>query len=184
MMPSEDLAAEDRALRLVRLFSADPREFGSVSEVAAVDVPEPYRTLLDHHRHMTVAMERFHGGPVTLRVVARTPPGADGGYAREILLSTPDGRVVQYGIVRINLAALPPSAAARVREESAPLGRVLIDAGVLCDIQGVRLLQILPGPHLASLLGTGATYGRVARIAVGGHDTLELLEIAAAQAGA
>ncbi|NCY03420.1 MAG: hypothetical protein EBX36_11065, partial [Planctomycetia bacterium] len=96
-----------RATALVAEFGGG-EAFGAIRAVRSEDVPEPARGLLDHRSHMTVAMERFHGTQVRLRVVAtneRQGPGAgDAGggdarrpgqrpwYAREILLETPDDR--------------------------------------------------------------------------------------------
>lgn len=168
-----------RAERLVALFCT-PDEFGSISAVTAVDVPQPHRGLLDHPSHMTVAMERFHRCPVSLEVVAtRSPPATDAGYAREILLLDQRGRRIQYGIVRIDLGLVPEAVAKRILAADTPLGRVLLDASCLCDVQHVELLDILAGPHLAALIGPGRTFGRVATIAVGGRHAMELLEVVA-----
>jgi chorismate-pyruvate lyase len=172
-----------RAGELAALFCRQPDEFGSFVEVRPADVPQPARDLLDHQSHMTVAMERHHGGPVGLRVVAERviEDGRNARYAREILLVGPDGGVVQHGIVRIDLAALPAETAAAIRAARVPLGRILIEAGLLCDVQNVRLVRVEPGPHLAALLGGGATtFGRVAEIGLGGRPAIELLEIVAA----
>jgi chorismate-pyruvate lyase len=87
---------------------------------------------------------------------------------------------VQYGIVRIDLSVLEPETAARVRRGDVPLGRILIQSGVLCEVQRVSLLEVRPGPHLEPWLGRGRTYGRVAAIVVDGRPTIELLEISAA----
>ena len=172
-------AASARSAQLVGLFST-PADFGTIHVVEASAVPQPYRGLLDHHSHMTVAMERFHGGPVALEVVATRPPSeTDRGYAREILLLDQRGRRIQYGIVRIDLDMVPPAVAERIRAADTPLGRVLIDAGCLCDVQHVRLLEVLPGPRLAAVIGPERTYGRVATIAVGGRPAVELLEVVA-----
>ena len=157
------------------------------------EVPEPARTLLDHRSHMTVAMERFHGGDVRLRVVARSDGGRDqrsnaGSYAREILLETQAGEIVQFGIVRIDLAHLDPATADAIRGAQRPLGRILIDAGMLRDVHGVKLLEIVPGRHLQDLLRGGSSqpgptaavspvYGRVADIQLDGRPAVELLEI-------
>jgi len=174
-----------RARSLTRLFAgAADEEFATLSSVAAPDVPEPFRTLLDHPSHMTVVMERFHGAAVELRVVAEADPG-DGRYAREILLAVPgtDGgspRVVQHGIVRIDLGAVDVATAGRIRRREDPLGRILLAAGVLCDVQDVALLRIEPGPHLRRLTSGRETYGRVASITVDGRPAIELLEIVAA----
>lgn len=177
--------AEARAAALVRLFSS-LEEFGSLRSVVPGQVPEPARALLDHRSHMTVAMERFHGCDVRLRVVVQTDGGHgrrsnDGWYAREILLETPAGQIVQHGIVRIDLAHLSAPTAQEIREGRRPLGRILIEAGMLRDVHGVKLLAVMPGRHLRELLrlaGPSAPlYGRVADIQLDGRPAVELLEI-------
>lgn len=181
-MPPTDPSAVGRALSLVREFCPDPAGFGRFQERQPDAVPEPARRLLDHDSHMTVAMERFHGGPVGLRIVAERPAAGGSHYAREILLVRGDGQVVQHGIVRLDLAAVPPDTAAAIRAGRAPLGRILIDAGLLCDVQRIGLIEVAVGPHLATLLGipeAAAAFGRVAEIRVGGALAVELLEIVA-----
>lgn len=168
-----------RAASLVGLFAGSSADFGAMSGVAAAAVPQPYRSLLDHGSHMTVAMERHHGGPVSLRVVAEAAEGDD--YAREILLIGPGERVVQFGIVRLDLGAVDAATAARIRAGAAPLGRILLEAGVLCDVGDVALLEIVPGAHLRRLIGPRTTFGRVAAIAIDGRPAIELLEIVAAE---
>lgn len=183
-----------RAVALVQLFCSRD-DFGGLRSVTSADVPEPARTLLDHRSHMTVAMERFHGGDVRLRVVARAEEGCgnrphDGWYAREILLETQAGTIVQHGIVRIDLSHLDQHAAAAIREARRPLGRILIEAGMLREVHAVKLLEIMPGPHLQQVLrlkGLGSAetaavmpvYGRVADIQLDGRPAVELLEIVA-----
>jgi hypothetical protein len=167
-----------RGRDLVSLFHPDIASFGNLRFAAPEQVPEAARQLLDHRSHMTVAMERRHG-PVRLRVVDR---GEDpsGRYAREILLLRADGRVVQHGVVRIDLRLLAAETAAAIRAEAIPLGRILIDAGLLRDVHDVALLEIEPGPHLRRLFGTAApTHGRVATIDLDGVPAVELLEIVA-----
>ena len=180
MTAASDDRAQARGRALVEVFhSLD--DFGTVRPIAAEQLPQPARTLLDHTSHMTVAMEQFHGGPVGLRVVQKTGD-LDGTYAREILLLMADGRVVQHGIVRIDLGRLPPDVAAAIRTESAPLGRILLDAGLLCNVHDVQLLSIVTGPWLAKLFeaSPGAeTFGRVALIGLAGQPVIELLEIVA-----
>jgi chorismate-pyruvate lyase len=181
-----------RAEALVRLFCS-PGNFGAIRSVAPSQVPEPARTLLDHHSHMTVAMERFHGGDVRLRVVASVNDGSGkpthpAWYAREILLETQGGKIVQHGIVRIDLTTLNAAAAQAIREARRPLGRILIEAGMLREVHSVSLLEVEPGPHLNSLFrlpdrGAAAAdapvYGRVADIQLDGRPAVELLEIVA-----
>lgn len=179
----------ERATALVRLFAEPGPAFASFRPVAATELPEPARALLDHDSHMTVAMERCHGTPLGLRVVARARDtgGKAPWYAREILLLSPSGGVVQYGIVRIDLSRVDAATAARIRSARVPLGRVLIDAGVLREVKDVGLLEVVPGPRLEALFGrlpdpaspATKTWGRVAQISLAGHPAVELLEILA-----
>ncbi|MFM8893123.1 MAG: hypothetical protein ACKOTB_16170 [Planctomycetia bacterium] len=182
-----------RAADLVRLFH-EPRDFGRIRGVSASEVPQPARGLLDHRSHMTVAMENHHGGEVRLRVLAtiESPPAGakPSAYAREILLETQAGKVVQQGIVRIDLDQVAPATAADIRAAKRPLGRILIEAGMLRDVHDVRLVEIVPGPHLAAVFGLEpeqnavgkppqALFGRVANIELDGRPAVELLEIVA-----
>lgn len=173
-----------RARALVSLF-CPLAEFGLITAAGAV--PESYRRLLDHHQHMTATMENHYGGPVELEVVssrAVDDAAAPGGwYAREILLRRPapagGTMVVQHGMVKIDLDAVDAATAAAIRAERIPLGRILIDAGVMREVQHVALVAIEPGPRLARHLGAARTYGRVAHILLNGRAAVELLEIAA-----
>lgn len=169
-----------RAVELATVFHPVVTEAGEFTAVDPAEVPDGPRRLLDHSSHMTVAMERFHGGPVSLEVIASRADDGDGRYAREILLRRGDGTVVQYGIVRLDLRGLAPATAAAIRRESAPLGRILLEAGVLCDVHHVHLLRMRVGPRLRKVLpGSAETFGRVARIDVGGVAVVELLEVVA-----
>jgi chorismate-pyruvate lyase len=178
-----------RAALLVKLFSS-LEAFGNLRSVEPNQVPEPARTLLDHRSHMTVAMERFHSCDVRLRVVALAAASHEdswgngsnhGWYAREIVLETPSGTVVQHGIVRIDLTHLDGSTARMIREGRRPLGRILIEAGMLRDVHAVQLLEVAPGPHLCELLRLAdpatTLFGRVADIQLDGRPAVELLEI-------
>jgi len=189
-MPGEPQLRDpvDRGLALVQLFCT-PEAFGRLRSVRPDEVPQPARQLLDHRSHMTVTMERHHGTQPRLRIVGRAfdeAPTGDGAawYAREILLESPTGRVLQHGIVRIDLSSVDDRTAREIRDGRRPLGRVLIDAGVLREVHDVALLEIVPGPHLAGLLGaspgpSAAVYGRVADILLNGRPAVELLEIVA-----
>ncbi|MFM7289981.1 MAG: hypothetical protein ACKO6B_01970, partial [Planctomycetia bacterium] len=133
---------------------------------------------------------RFHGGQVRLRVVASRGAGARNQpattfYAREILLENQAGRIVQYGIVRLDLTSLDAGTIQAILDGRRPLGRILIEAGVLRDVRHVSLLEVTPGPHLSGLLwpagrapGGGPLYGRVADIQLNGRPAVQLLEVA------
>jgi len=182
----------ERAERLAALFHPYPDRFARFHAVADRPIPPPFRELLDHASHMTVAMERFYGGSVGVVVVAEHAAGggAEDGrswYEREILLRVADERIVQHGIVRIDLACVSPAVAAEIRAGRTPLGRVLIAAGMLLEVQRVGLLAVEPGPELQAMFAPDVapggearhTFGRVAEIAVNGVPAVELLEIVA-----
>lgn len=173
--PEGGPAAADRANRLIALFYPDPRRFGEVRQVEPQEVPEPFRKLLDHRSHMTVTMEAFVGGPVGLRVLGERREWAGAGpdsrelYTREIELVAPAGEPVQYGIVSVDLAAVPPLARERILAGSAPLGRVLIEAGTLRDVRDVSLVRITAGHEFARRSGVEpgrVLHGRVAAISL------------------
>ncbi len=172
-----------RASGLLAIFHSQDEAFASVRAVDAAVVPGPFRQLLDHSSHMTVAMERHHGGPVSLHVVQEAEGAADGrGYAREILLVRGDGMVVQHGIVRLDLSVVDAALAAAIRAADVPLGRLLIEAGLLREVHDVSLLEVFPGPPLCRLFGREVcppTFGRVADISLSGRPAIELLEVAA-----
>jgi chorismate-pyruvate lyase len=178
--PPDRADAVGRAERLVRLFCPNVAAFGTITAVDVGDLSAVDRQLLDHRSHMTVTMERHHACRLDVRVVSEQQAAEGGGarYAREILLVRPDGGVVQYGIVRIDLAAVDAATAAAIRRAAEPLGRILINAGLLCDVQRVSLLRIEPGPHLGGIIAERKPLsGRVAEILVGGQPAIELLEV-------
>ena len=192
-MAAVDRGADvSRAELLASRFHPQTARFARFHAVRGEFVPQPFRELLDHESHMTVAMERFYGGAVGVVVVAEHAAGGgaedrEAWYEREILLRAADGRIVQHGIVRIDLESVAPAVAHEIRAGRTPLGRVLIAAGMLLQVQRVGLLAVDPGPELHALLAPDVspdgdapqTFGRVAEIAVNGVPAVELLEIVA-----
>ena len=165
--------------RLLELFYDAPDELAQFAEVPAASVPADYRKLLDHERHMTVTVEDFHRTPVDVRVLDTYE--TDRHYARKILLCRQsDGAVVQYGIMRLNLRHVSDEVRSDIRSQRAPLGRILIEHGVLRDVHLLCLWRVAAGDELATLFdvppGT-ITYGRTAWIGVDGEGAVELLEI-------
>ncbi len=149
--------------------------------VPAREVPEPYHDLLVHEHHMTVTVEAFHGGPVDVRILARRRDGSV--YARKILLvHRATGRIVQFGIVRLNLDQTSPAVRAAIVAGKTPLGRVLIEHDVLRRIEPTKYLRIRPGPAQLAWFGlprAEAYYGRLAVIHCDGKPVVEVLEIVA-----
>jgi chorismate-pyruvate lyase len=165
---------------LYRLFRADapPPDHDLI---APDQVPEPYHTLLVHPHHMTVTVEEYFGSRVNVRVMDRRHDGDS--YARKILLELQsDGRVVQFGVVRIRLNFCSEPVRAAILEEKIPLGRILIEHDVLRRIETIAFYRVTPGELLTRwfhLLEPQDTYGRLGIIHCDGQPAIEVLEILA-----
>lgn len=157
---------------LLALFPAEGKPV--CVEVPAEAVPEPYRGLLVHEHHMTVTVEAYHGGLVDVRVLESRLDGEL--YSRRILLELQSsGKVVQYGLVRLDLSRVVPEVRARILEQKTPLGRVLIEHDVLRRVEPTAYLRFTSTPWF----GEVATYGRLAIIHFDGEPAVEVLEVVA-----
>ena len=169
--------------KLTTLYSHFPgaEELPEFVEVPGNKVPEPYHTLLVHPHHMTVTVEKHHGGLVDVRVLERCRQGA--WYARKILLALQGtNRVVQFGIMRINLDLCSDAVSAAILREDTPLGRILIQNNVLRRIEPTAYLKISPNGAMMEWFGLSApltTYGRLAIIHCDHKPAVELLEVVA-----
>jgi len=164
---------------LVALFYDAPEELGYCRDVAREELPPVYRKLLAHDHHMTVTVEKHHGSLVDVEVLDSRSNSNH--YARKILLRRQsDGRVVQFGIMRLNFAYVSGKVRREVESRSAPLGRILIRNRVLRRVELFNLWEITPGADLCRLFGiepATRTYGRTALIHCNGEPAVELLEI-------
>lgn len=149
--------------------------------VSGEAVPQPYRKLLVHHDHMTVTVEEHFGDAVDVRVIERRRNGDE--YARKILLALHEsGRVVQFGLVRIDLAVCPEPVREAIVEGLTPLGRVLIRNDMLRRIEPTAYLKVTLSPTMAEWFGSApgtATFGRLGVIYTGEKPAVEVLEILA-----
>ncbi|WP_425399337.1 hypothetical protein [Aeoliella sp.] len=161
------------------IFSTDLEQLGRFTPVGEDDLPASYATLLAHHDHMTVTLEAYWESLVAVRVVRERLDSTI--YARQSLLARhSDGAVVQYGIMSIDLADLPPNVREAIETGCAPLGRVLIKNNLLRDVELLALWRIETGDELAKHLGVPAgdvIYGRSAAIHLSGARAVDLLEI-------
>lgn len=153
----------------------------AAESVAALDIPSPYRGLLVHPHHMTVTVEQFYGDKVNVRVLD-TRTEADE-YSRKILLALKgSGKVVQFGIVRIDLTQLSPVVRAKIVEGKTPLGRVLIEHNVLTQIHPIGFVKVTPHAAMRGWFNMAADdplYGRLGVIAADGRPAIEVLEVLA-----
>ncbi|MFO0841601.1 MAG: hypothetical protein U0797_04255 [Gemmataceae bacterium] len=170
-------------LTLEGLFALFPGADGppSYELIRGDDMPQPYRDLLVHEHHMTVTVEAHHGGPVDVRVLAVRQDGDL--YSRMILLvHQATGRVVQFGIVRIDFSVTSPEVRDAIVAQGTPVGRVLIEHDVLRRIEPTAFLRITPGPALMAWFGLtepAPLYGRLAVIHFHEQPAVELLEVVA-----
>lgn len=169
----------DQLRSLTDLFPAEEPLFATAEHIPSALTPEPFKTLLVHRQHMTVAMEMHHRCSVDVRVLRQNQQGLI--YTREILLLRHGtDRVVQYGIVRFDLGYVTEAVRDEVIAAQTPLGRILINHNVLRHIDLEAILEIALGPRLVSLFGrprAGVTYGRMATIFCNRQPAIDLLEI-------
>jgi hypothetical protein len=149
--------------------------------IAGADIPEPYRSLLVHDEHMTVTVEAYHSGPVDVRVLASRLD--DNVYARKILLvHQKTGKIVQFGIVRIDLDLTSAPVRSAILAGKTPIGRILIEHDVLRRIEPTAFLRIQPGPGQCAWFGLAEPrplFGRLAIIHCDEKPAVELLEVVA-----
>ncbi len=173
--------AEQRldANTLLELFYHDPAGVCSITRVPAEAVPPPFDQLLVHENHMTVTVESFHNSLVNVQVLDETK--SDDIYARKILLTRKsDGQIVQFGIVRIHRHLLPEATREAIERGEIPLGRILIEQGVLRKVELCDLWKCQTNGELQQLMQLDqptTLFGRTAIIYVDQQPVIELLEI-------
>lgn len=179
MMVTPSRRATPELKALGNLFYLSLEELGEFQEASEDELPETARKLLWHDEHMTVTVEAHHQSPVDVRVLNThvTPTH----YSRRILLTRQsDGRVVQFGIVRLNSTFLGEDVRQEIESEQAPLGRILIEHNVLRHVRPLSLWRVEPAPGLVEIFGLDqpeVCYGRTALIYCNGLPAVELLEI-------
>lgn len=171
----------DELHSLTDLFPEREPLFQRVKHIPSSLTPEPYKTMLVHDHHMTVAMETFHQSSVDVRILDRRHDGEL--YARKILLLKHGTEtVVQFGVMRFHLNYVTDDVRREILDGQTPLGRILINHNVLRHIDLGAILEIAAGPALAKHLQMpvgDATYGRLATIFCNHQPAVDLLEISA-----
>ncbi|MFQ5494185.1 MAG: hypothetical protein ACE5EX_02290 [Phycisphaerae bacterium] len=173
---------------LVRICEGLPGETAVAAAgrwIGADELPEPFDRLLVHEAHMTERLAAYHGRPVALRVLAECRR-ADV-YRRKIVLTLAGtDRVVELGVVRIDLSAIPEAARDDILKGQRPLGAVLIDQAVLRRIQPRGYLRFRGADGLAGAFGVPVPhniFGRCGTIHCHDVPAIELLEIVTGVAG-
>ena len=166
---------------LLGLFGPGDSVVARADAIPGSEVPPPYHNLLVHEHHMTVTVEAHHGDLVNVRILDRWFSGDF--YARKILLTLQKtGKIVQFGIVRVDLSVCSPAVRDEILAGQTPFGRILIRHNVLRRIEPTAYLRLVPGPEMMGFFGLDRPqpiYGRLARIHYNGHPAVELLEVVA-----
>ena len=164
-------------------FVGPGRILHSADHVAAEDLPQAIRSLLAHNDHMTDTLRQHFGHEIELNVLDHRQNGDF--YQRHITLTLAgSGRVVEAGLVRIDLRYTTEAVRAAILERRTPLGDVLIQANVLRRIEprwyfrfgeGCPLLADFCRPELR------VAYGRLGTIFCDEAPAIELLEVVAGE---
>ena len=176
------------AILLEQFYGRSGHSFPRIQEVQEIQVPEPYKGLLVHSADMTPTLEKYYGRPLGITVLNYELEYDF--YLREVVLNiageAANGkalRVVEYGVIRIFLNRLSPSARRRVLEQQRPFGSILRDEAIVHSSWPQSFFRVESDARLASLLHTEAPrelYGR-RNILLDGtrHALAEVIEILA-----
>jgi chorismate-pyruvate lyase len=144
-------------------------------------IPFPEDQLLVHHEHMTEVLERHFGSPVGVTVLEEAWDG--GLYTRKIALAPrgQPGKVVEWGIVRLDLRYLSEPVKAEILDKRLPLGAVLIKHDVLRRVKPRWFIRFPDDGPTLKLFGPlphpGPVYGRIGTIYCDGEPAIEVLEV-------
>ncbi|MBI1826934.1 MAG: hypothetical protein HY287_15835 [Planctomycetes bacterium] len=141
------------------------------------ELPVNVRKLLAHEQHMTPTLREYYGGELRLDVLDHQQNASE--YARKILLwNDGDGRnkVVEFGIVRMNLSSVCREAAEEIVSRRTPLGDILRTHGVLTCVRPHWFVRIPEDCEISRCFGSRAVFGRLATIDVQGSPAVSLFE--------
>ncbi len=161
-------------------FLSDTAQSLELRDVPPDGMPDSCRGLLVHTGHMTEALEAYFGTPVELRVLQHYHNGDD--LRREILLTLAGtDRVVEYGVVRMDLGYITEAARAEIVAQVRPLGEILIRHAVFRRIDPKWYFHVpadsaLVQRHFGGQAAEGA-FGRLGVIYCHHHPAIELLEV-------
>lgn len=143
------------------------------------NMPAAARSLLDHQRHMTATLNAHYGEPVALRVLEAYVESQS--YRRKILLTVEQGRrVVEFGLVRLDLSVLPEPARADVISKMAPLGEIFTRHNILTRVEPRWFLRFAGNGSIVQCFAPAPpleAFGRLGVIHCDGRPAALLLEV-------
>jgi hypothetical protein len=142
------------------------------------EMPDPFGRLLLHHDHMTTRLGAFYGRPVALRILRQE---CVGDMYRRLIALLPRGldRVVEVGLVQIDLSCTTPEVRGMILGGVTPLGDVLITHNVLRRIEPQWYFRFEPACPLMAHFDAAlpSAFGRVGVIHCDQRPAIRLLEI-------
>ncbi|OWY69594.1 hypothetical protein B7486_19755 [cyanobacterium TDX16] len=154
-------------------------DLSGATVVTSAEMPRVYRRLLVHNEHMTETLRAHHGEDVRLNVIKfeTTPPI----YRRYISLFLPEGdRVVELGMMKIDLRYATQDVRQQIVAQSAPLGELLVKARVMRRIEPKWYYRFDRTCKFLDDFGDDQmteAYGRLATIFCDNAPAIELLEV-------
>jgi chorismate-pyruvate lyase len=142
------------------------------------ELPAIARKLLVHRDHMTSVLESHFGRAVALNVLAHEQNATH--YTRKITLTLADDpRMVEFGIVRIDLSYVPAAVRDEILARARPLGEILIRHNVLRRISPRWYFRFPAQTPVAQTFGPAGldAYGRVGTIYCNEEPAIDLLEV-------
>jgi hypothetical protein len=148
-------------------------------QVHSTEMPAEASRLLVHNRHMTATLNAHYAQAVALHVLDFRE-GRDE-YRRKILLTVDAGqRVVEFGLVRLNLNVLSPDARTEIEARSLPLGTIFAKHNVLTRVEPRWYLRFSSQSPIVQYFAPQPppeAYGRLGVIHCDGQPAVELLEV-------
>jgi chorismate-pyruvate lyase len=142
-------------------------------------VPDPFRSLLVNDGDMTATLERFYGSRMNLRILGSSQVHDE--YRRQVVLRDERGRVVQFGAICIDFAALTPVVLAQVIRGGRPVGGLLKDHAVQHSSAPRCFFTLLSDEIINEALGlehASSLYGRCNSLRdASGRAIAEIVEI-------
>lgn len=146
-------------------------------EAAAIDPVA--RSLLAHKNHMTETLSEYHGEPVALYVHDDEKDGDR--YRRKIELTVDGGaRVVELGVIRLDLSSVDGEVRSAIVKKKIPLGEILESHKVLTRVEPkwfVRFAHDSPVGRAFRPAPTSDVFGRIGLIYCNHKPVMELLEV-------
>lgn len=168
-----------RVTNLVTAFHDKVADVGQFIAVSADDVPARSRELLHHGQHMTARLQCHYKVAMSVDVLRSVQSGKD--YQREILLRrASDNVIVEYGVLKADLAQLPAKLQAALIDADRPFGQLIPDLGLHSRVSVDQLWRVISGQALATITGlepAGTTFARLVSIAIEQVPAIEVLEI-------